>query len=295
MSEPRKTVAVLTHESDNFWRQRYLLQLMIPRWEAMGVRVVVVAGVREFVPADAALMHVDLSVVPDEYLELASRYPRVVNGRVGDIRKRRVSDLVVDRKGPDPGPVIVKTDWNCGGLREFRAGLLESAFGKQLARIDHYAIAARVLSRVEARRSWRRRRVLPVGSYRVFSCRDEVPEEVWENPNLVVERFLVEREGSDYACRHWLFFGDREVSRRTVSPHAVVKANARLSPLDEGVPEELRVRRETLGFDYGKFDYGLVDGRVVLYDANRTPGSLADPTRHTATIEALSAGISAYL
>jgi hypothetical protein len=50
------------------------------------------------------------------------------------------------------------------------------------------------------------------------------------------------------------------------------------------------IRRE-LGFDYGKFDYGIVDGRVVLYDVNRTTGTADDPTCHAETIEILAPGI----
>ena len=29
---------------------------------------------------------------------------------------------------------------------------------------------------------------------------------------------------------------------------------------------------ENCNFDFGKFDYAVVDGKAVLYDANRTPG-----------------------
>jgi hypothetical protein len=36
-------------------------------------------------------------------------------------------------------------------------------------------------------------------------------------------------------------------------------------------PDELREIRRSLGFDFGKFDYSIVNGRVVLYDRNRTP------------------------
>jgi hypothetical protein len=285
------TLAILTHAADDFWRQRYVVRLLIRRWEAMGVRVAVVAGADDFVPADVALLHVDLSVVPEAYLRLVERYPQVLNGAVRDIRRRTFSRLAVGREGPDPGPVIVKTDRNCGGLREFRLGLMESPAGPMLRRFDQSNLACRALSRLEARRSWRRRRVLPVGSYRVYPSRDLVPAGVWRNPNLVVERFVAEREGDDYCCRHWLFFGGREVHRRAVSPHPVVKVTARLESISDPVPEELRAIRERLGFDYGKFDYGLVDGEVVLYDANRTPGASADPRRHAETIDVLSQGL----
>jgi hypothetical protein len=52
----------------------------------------------------------------------------------------------------------------------------------------------------------------------------------------------------------------------------VIKSHSvlRREPISD-VPVELRQVRRELGFDFGKFDYGIVDGRVVLYDVNRTP------------------------
>ncbi len=37
------------------------------------------------------------------------------------------------------------------------------------------------------------------------------------------------------------------------------------------VPDDLRLRRAELGFDFGKFDFVIHEGRAVLLDANRTP------------------------
>jgi hypothetical protein len=289
MSGRDATVAILTHSSDAFWRQRYLVQAMLARWEAAGLKVAVVTERDPFVPADVALLHVDLSVVPEESRKLAGRYRTVLNGDVLDIRKRRFSRQLADRE--TPGQVIVKTDLNCGGLREFRRALVTSPVGTLAARIDRREVAAKALARLEAIRPWARRSVLPVGAYRVFRSARDVPEGVWRNPRLVVERFAAEREGTSYCCRHWLFFGTREVHRRTVSPDPVVKASARLEPLAEPVPQPLRDLRAELGFDYGKFDYGLVDGEVVVYDVNRTPGASADARRHTATVDELSQGL----
>ena len=184
---------------------------------------------------------------------------------------------------------------NSSSCVEFRRGVVESRLGSLVALVDRREVAPKALARIESLRSWERRRVLPVGSYRVFASAAEVPDGVWRNPGLVVERFGAEREGSDYCCRHWLFFGDREVHRRTVSADPIVKARARLEPLDEPVPARLREYREALGFDYGKFDYGLVDGDVVLYDANRTPGATSDPRRHADTVDVLSRGIASFL
>lgn len=295
MSAGRPTLAILTHSTDDVANGGYLIELMIRKWGSMGFQVAVVSDADNFVPADVALLHVDQSVVPDSCRRLAERYPLVLNGRVLDIRKRRFSQLLVDNPAGYLGEVIVKTDLNYGGWPEFRRETLESKLGRFLVR---YSSGEKVCSRfqwLEQRTPWRWRRMLPVGQYHVYATPDQVPGGVWDNPNLIVERFVSERAGKNYCCRHWLFFGHQEVTRLVTSSHPVVKADAKLEPSSEPVPEELRAIRAELGFDYGKFDYGIVDGKVVLYDVNRTPGATADPARHTETIEVLSKGLAAAL
>ena len=39
------------------------------------------------------------------------------------------------------------------------------------------------------------------------------------------------------------------------------------------MPDERRAERERLGFDYGKFDFVVREGKAILLDANKTPGS----------------------
>jgi hypothetical protein len=295
MNRKRPSLAILTHWTDDLLRGGYLIHLLIPRWEAMGFQVVVVTDKDKFVPADAALLHVDLTVIPDSCRRLAERYPLVLNGGVLDIRKRRFSRLLLDRPESYEGRVIVKTDWNYGGWREFRKRVLESPIGRLGRRMG---IEESVLNKfvwLEQRRPWRWKRMLLTDSYLVCSERGLVPRGVWRNPNLIVERFAAEREGDEYCCRHWLFFGDQEVNRRSISPQAVVKVSGRLEWLSDPVPEELRKIRAQLGFDYGKFDYGIVDGEVILYDVNRTPGSSADPRRHAETVELLCQGLRSAL
>jgi hypothetical protein len=294
MANRRPTIAILTHVTDDFRQARHLIHQIIPRWETMGFNVVVTTDVEPFVPAEVALLHVDLSVVPETCRRLAERYPRVLNGRVFDIRKRRFSQLVVNRNGPDPGSVMVKSDWNHGGRWDFRQRILESSPARLLRPLHLDNALYRALAWLETKRSWPRRSWLSPDGYRVYSQRDQVPAEVWKNPNLVVERFISEREGPYYCCRHWLFFGDREVGRRTMSLNPVVKAQSKLEPLSDPVPDELRAIRHQTGFDYGKFDYGIVNGQVILYDMNRTPGISSHPQRHTETVEVLSPGIHAF-
>jgi len=121
---------------------------------------------------------------------------------------------------------------------------------------------------------------------------------VWNNKRFVVDRFMPERRGDKYCLRRWVFFGDRECGSLAVSDSPIVKSanNERVAWLDD-VPEELLAVRERLGFDYGKFDYGMVDGQVVLYDVNRTPTFYrrkADPDRQRRA-SALADGIHVFI
>lgn len=297
MKSAGRTIAIIADRDDMFESQPRLIRLMVPHWESMGLRVALVIDPASPCLADVGILHVSLSVTPECYRELAARCPRTVNGRVHDIRRRAFSKLLVDRDGPgpDPGPVIVKTDWNSGGWRELRGQVLSSRMGGLARRIGPTRRPWLWLMRLEANRPWSRRRVLPVEAYPVFPRLDAVPVDVWENPNLVVERFVAERDGPRYVCRHWLFLGSREVTRRTVSPNPIVKFRGAMERTADGVPEELRRVREDMGFDYGKFDYGIVDGEIALYDVNRTPGASADPRLHRETILSLAEGIRDFL
>lgn len=272
MSFPRRSIAVLAHEQDGFWDEPRLVHLLMARWKEMGLDVQVVTNPSSATPADLALLHVSLSVVPSAYRRLAEGYPRTVNGANFDIRKRRFSRLLVGRESTLDGPVIVKTDRNAGGWREHR-------------------VTGWWRRKTETAMPWRMRRFLRPEDYPVFAGVHLVPRGVWANPQLVVERFAAEREGDRYLCRHWLFLGTREIARRTVSSNPVVKFRGAMEATSDSIPGELRAIREELGFDFGKFDYGIVDGEVVLYDVNRTPGASPDARLHADTVEALAPGI----
>lgn len=255
----------------------------------MGLSVQVVTERDAYAAADVALLHVDLSVIPEACERMAQRYPRVINGSVLDIRKRRVSRQLVTRGSPGGGPVIVKTDRNHCGWPELEYRAQRSSGARLLDRTVGRSASRAWLARVEAMRPWRWTRLLP--DYPVYPDAAAVPNGVWRNRELVVERFVCERSGQDYVCRHWLFFGDTEICRRTVSPDAMVKLGGPPTRLHEPVPEALRAIRRELGFDYGKFDFGIVDGHVVLYDTNRTPGANRDSAVHAETLDVLAAGI----
>lgn len=244
------------------------------------MEVAVLEGTDRFEPADVLVLHVDLTVVPQEYLALAARYPLVVNGLVRDISKRKINSGVIDRGDSHDGPVIVKTDLNCGGVPE------------------HTLSSNRLYRAVTARLPWTWTGKFLRRTYPIFDSPSAVPRRVWNNSRLLVEKYVPEREGEYYCVRQWVFLGDREVSYRSFSKDPVVKAhNVSRREDDVPVPQALRDIRDRLGFDYGKFDYVIVEGAVYLLDVNTTPtmGSRAAPADTPDIVKALAAGLNTFL
>jgi hypothetical protein len=278
-------IAVLVHANDDFEGTPYLLSHFIRVWKESGIEVRILRGTGSFEPADALILHVDLTVIPEEYIDFCRRYPLVINGRVRDISKRRISSNIIERNDAYNGPVIVKTDANIGGLKE--TGLEDSLRNR--------------LQKLFVRKRWH----IPWGivsfmrsnSYPVYSNRDEVPRTVWKNRNLVVEKYLPEMEGDLYCLRQWIFFGNREFNQRLFSHCPIIKGSGVIKKeILDPAPAALREMRMKLGFDYGKFDYALVNGEVILYDANRTPTLLfLDKSQtHSAIVTELSKGLQGF-
>ena len=237
----------------------------------MGHEVEFVRGVDRAIRADLIVPHVDLTVLPPEYVEFLKSHDNVVNRQVVDISKRSFSRLRVTRGDAWGGPVIVKSNLNYGGTPE--RDLLGPAWWERGL--------FRKLLRAAARRDRRTRfhPFLPVrpDRYPVFDSVADLPRGTFLNPRLHVERFRPERDGDMYCLRSYLFAGSAEVNIRYTCPNPVVKAAGIVDRKDVPVPEELREFRARNGFDYGKFDHVIVDGHVHLLDINRTPSLVALP------------------
>lgn len=288
-------IAVITHESDNFAGWKYLLKTLIGAWKQQGIETVVVKKPQDYVPADAAFVHVDLTVVPQETIDLAGRYPVAINRRAVDTRKRAYSKLLLDEDSNYNGPVIVKTDANCGGWREFRNSISASLAGRMTRRLGGFETYLRYRARCEAARPWACRRLLRTEEYPVFGYACAVPKGIWRNPHLIVEKLLCERTGSVYCVRNYKFLGSREGNFRIKSRNLVVKFGGSIEMLDEPVPASVRALREQLGLDYGKIDYAMVDGEPVIYDVNRTTGNADDERALDAVFARLQDGIWDFL
>lgn len=266
--DPIRKIAILVHENERAGLKReFIAAALLEEWQAMGIEVEVVRGIDRPVEADLWLPHVDLTVMPADYLRFLADHARVVNRGVVDISKRRISDLLVHPGDGYRGPVIVKSNENFGGrperrlLGENRAGRARP-WRRRLARLrgrlglgsgfDPWA-------RIDPRR------------YPIFDTPDALPKGTFENQELVVERFVPERQGSLYVLRSYAFAGDASINVRVVAEQPVVKAPDTVEREEVPVPEALRTIRSRLAIDYGKLDYVIHDGQVRLLDVNRTP------------------------
>jgi hypothetical protein len=277
-------IIILISRDASFVRWKYFLDEIAKVWMEHGVRVTVQHGPAPFIEADLAISHVDLTIVPPDHMAFLARYPRVINGAVSDISKRRISRQLLRRGEAYDGPVIVKTNWNSGGWRE------RELFG---GRGNWH----RAFDQLRGRLPWPYRASIDTSAYPILPSIDHVPWIVWKNPDLVVERFLCEKQDGLYCLRTWVFLGDQETNSISFSHQPVVKLNSIVRrEVEPHVPPELREMRKQLGFDFGKFDYAIVDGRAVLFDANRTPtlGSMK-PEQFLPRVRLLARGLNAFL
>jgi hypothetical protein len=159
--------------------------------------------------------------------------------------------------------VLVKTDLNHRGLPERDLAL---ALGGLQARLRE--VACRWLPK-----AWTGRLPTEEDGYPMFERRSQVPRWVWRRPELVVERFFVEKHGELYALNQWHFLGSGSIGITVLAPHPIVKFRQQVArfPFHDDIPPEIRRRREELGFDYAKFDYLVTEQGPKLLDANRTP------------------------
>lgn len=262
-----KHLVVLTHQySRDFTQMKYLLRFLSDCWREQGNKVSIINGVAQPVWGDVLLLHVNMTIIPDDYLRFIEHYPVVINRSTRDISKRSFSQQVLQQGDTYTGAVIVKTDANCGGFADVKVG--------GSSRLRNRAI--KLFAKIQP---WHKRRLLNSKDYPVFDSLEQVPAGVWRNPDLVVEKFLPECDtAGNYNLRVWYFCGSREFVEFDTSTHPTVKGKKIFRRVQEHyVPDDLRIFRQQLGFDFGKFDFAIVAGKTVLYDINRTP-TIGDTT-----------------
>ena len=291
----RTRIGILVHQNDvAFIYFKYLIKPLIKEWRGLGCTVEIIRGVNRFVPADIVISHVDLTVVPEEYKEFLARYPVVLNRSTPDISKTRISRNLVGRDDPYTGPVIVKTDRNSGGFSEKRMVGPKHLLRAAAARLTDTGRSAGLLRQPKPV-GWAEVTQLNSGDYPVFSSLLEVPAGIFDNQHLVIEKFLPEVRGDRYHIRYYHFLGDRDIAELYQSKNKVVKASAAINQEIVPTPLELRELRKQLGLDYGKIDYVIRDGSIILLDVNPTPALPSNDMLARTIAQHLAGGIFSQL
>ena len=270
-------IVVLFHE-DCRQVHSYFISAAARIWREQGHHVKYLFGTGEFCPADVCILHVDLTIVPEDYLEFASLFPVTVNGRVSDIRKSSFSKNLVDADSDYRGSVIVKTDENFAGWPERL--LAENRLVLGLARLT---------------RRLRRPRIRFTDSfdYRIYPGYDDVPARYRSDPRFVIEKFIPEMEDGYYVCHSYVFFGDVHHGFREYSPDPIVKTGSSVMTMSETPHDEMVKARYEMDFEYGKFDYCISGNKVHLLDVNKTFGvpSFVDRSKFESVTENRANGL----
>jgi hypothetical protein len=251
------TIVILVHENDLAFRKSiFTLNLLAQIWEDRGIKVKIAYGVEKRIEGDIIINHVDLTVTPPEYLDYMNEFPVQINRHLHDISKRVYCKYLLQRDEAYDGPVLVKTNENYGGVK------------------DEFLRVRQEKPLVSGKKDWSSIRVLDSNSYPIFRSIRHVPSEVWTNENLIVQKFLAERDrDANFILRCWSFMGNRGFQVYVSSTNPIVKGTSIIGRniINGEVPDELCEVRNKLRMDCGRFDYVMAGGKVVLYDVNRTP------------------------
>src|SRR5579862_1163323 len=250
----KRKIAILYHEKQREKELNYIVDCYAEYWREDGHEVIPLFGVAQFVPADLIIVHVDLSVVPEEYLDFARRYPVVLNGAVRDIRKSTYSRLWLKPGDPYEGKVIVKSNYNFAATPERALGVA----------LDPRGVSASFF--------WSPQ------DYQIYENPQAVPAVLFDDSNVIVEKFQPEYVDGLYYMRAMLFVGNHVTCSRVSSREPIVNFST-LVKMDRVEPHPDIVQLpKAMGFDLGKFDYVIHEGRALLLDANKTTGGVSGPS-----------------
>jgi len=205
----------------------------------------------------AAFMHVDLTDVPDDFQAAARRYTRCVNRNAASIRRTLYSRARVSARDDYIGPVISKTVLNSRGMPEWRYEKRRSF----LARAGQ--LAGKIVI------PGYKQRKCP--EYVVYESLRDVPNQIWNDPRMIVERFLPGSMRLPIVKHRFSFFYEAEINH-SASYDSVLCDPETMTAFDvvPDVPAAIRNLRADLQLDYGAIDYFMVDGEAIPIDANKT-------------------------
>ncbi|MDG2426216.1 MAG: hypothetical protein P8M07_06510 [Flavobacteriales bacterium] len=267
-----KTIAILRDRAGR--PMGHTIDHLALRWKDAGHQVIDHIGPSQVPDADVYIVHIDLTVVPEEYVDLIRALPNAINGQILDISRRKFSRLILSKEDDYDGPVIIKTNANFGGVPEYN-----------LSSEKHYLTL----------NWWATTKYVNPLKYPVRENISKVPKGVWKNENLIVEPFIMSREGDLYYVRYYVFFGDKEYSGRIGSTNRIVKFKNSVVDEEIPLPDEVRQWRKDLKIDFGRLDYLERDGQYYLIDVNKTEGGSKINTEYSEEMDYLASGLDCFL
>jgi hypothetical protein len=258
LASPPCDLDVYVEDSASFLRRRgYIFRRALDALAEAGLRY----RLLEHVPQDAgsrfAAVHVDLTDVPAALIPPAGRHAACINRGAESIDRRRYSVARIARGAAYSGPVVVKTVLNHRGTPELR----------HRRRTERRLRWAYRLARLRGRRP----RQISCPHYSVYSSPSEVPESVWDDPRLMVERFVPGRLTVPVVKYRYDFFLDVGLHTRAEYASLLgIPSSARNVSLVDGVPDAVMAVRRELRLDLGSIDYFLTPEGAVVVDANKT-------------------------
>ncbi|MCA9193995.1 MAG: hypothetical protein KDB03_19625 [Planctomycetales bacterium] len=296
----------------------YLIDHYAMRWKAAGYTVIDHIGLSDIPFADIVIVHINSTVIPQQFVDVIRTLPRVINGKVLDASRRRFSQLLLSKTDDYAGPVIVKTNANYGGWPEY----VRDNKSNQKSKLRYFtsnavsgnqSLPRRLIWLVKAMAgirthhfaskqwpwkieySWETVDALDPMRYPIFGDIKNVPIGVWDNDNLIVERYVSNRHKGLYYMYYYVFFGDKEISGRLGSLNPIVKFGNCVSDELVPVPDEARQWRKDLGIDFGRFDFVESGGKYFLIDVNTTEGGGKMNYGFSAEIDFLASGLKYYM
>lgn len=242
----------------------HLVSQLALHWKKSGHRIT--SGPTNLVDTDVCICHWDRTVVPKDFLPENPDGKICLNFDILDISKRNYSALELKENSNWNGEVIIKSNFNCFGVLEWN--------------MKKKSLLERIRKSLSVK-YWKYVRMLPPKTYPVLENIEQVPNWVWSDPDLLVEKFMPEREGEFYCLRSWLFFGNRGYLFRLFSHDKVIKVKntVHYEFLDSEPPPELVDFRRKHQIDFGKLDYVVIDGKAIVVDLNKTPTMGSDPNK----------------
>jgi len=244
--------------ASSFPKQRfYILRRALDALPAAGLSYRVLGRSDTEGGACVSIVHVDLTEVPESFLPTAGAYSVCLNGGARSIHRHLYSTARIDRGSAYAGPVIVKTVLNHRGIPELAYRCHSDRLFRWRYRFDRFL--GNPIKRAHC------------PEYAIYLSKEAVPDSVWGDARLLVERFLPGSMKLPIVKYRYDFFLDVTLHTRAVYDSLLCDhTKVREVSLIDGIPDSIMQVRCNLQLDFGSIDYFVVEGEAVTVDANKT-------------------------